>query len=151
MYANLVDTTTAILLALHHATSPSLVLGKEIECQRMLTERDGVEELVDLTIGKRNHRKQRTEELLLHDRFIDTDWIDDGGLIFAQLTAAIATKYYPVTVFIGQIGTLAPSGLGYKTGIVIIGQGRLPYLTDKGFSSLRPDVPRMSFVNGLVR
>ena len=56
----------------------------------MLPLRDGFEQLIDLRVFKRNHRQQRTEELVLYDLFVCAHRSDHGRFEAQSLNIAFS-------------------------------------------------------------
>ena len=132
VHTHLVDASTAILLALHYAPRPPLVLGKEIKSQRVLALGNSRHQTVNLAVLERHHRQQRTEELLLHNGVFNPDGIQYCRGIAAAVAVPMPAKDNAVPVLFSQRGTFVVSRKRYQFRVITVLLSHLPYLLGIG-------------------
>ena len=128
VHTYLVDASATILLALHYAPRPPLVLGKEIKSQRVLALGNSRHQTVNLAVLELHHRQQRTEELLLHNGVFNPDGIQYCRGIAAAVAVPMPAIDNAVPVLFSQRGTFVVSRKCYQFGVITVLLSHLPYL-----------------------
>ena len=131
MYADFVDTSSAILEGLHSAIGPASVAGEEVEGKRVLPPGNEAEEGVYLRVLERYNGQKGREQLALYDGIIRGDGVKYGWGIAEIFPVPVSAENDDVPVLVCPLGTTVVCFLGDESGVVGVLQWGRPDLAEK--------------------